>query len=163
MEKRKKKTSAEIEAIKERMRQDPSQANFADNVIDPNTPEGKIKIANFQSAGTKAAAEKAKQLREKKARIEAKAEEMEELLAAIRQTTQSPSDIMLLLMHEAMDRGDSEEAFKIAKEMREYDESKKQRIESVVVQKTLADMSPEELEELARLEDELGDDSNDME
>ena len=62
---------------------------------------------------------------------------------------------MKLLMHEAMEEGDREEAFKIAKELGEYKAPKKTRVESVNTDRASADLSVEELEELAQLKRDL--------
>ena len=149
------KTSKQIEEIRQRMMQDPRQANFAESMIDPNTKEGQEKIKKFQAAGVKAAAEARRQKRERDARIAAKAAEMAETLEAINSVAQDPLDIMKLLMHEAMEEGDREEAFKIAKELGEYKAHKKTRVESVNTDRASADLSVEELEELAQLKRDL--------
>jgi len=150
------KTSKQIEEIRERMMKDPRQSNFAKHMINPETPEGQQKIKNFQAAGVKASAEARRLRKERDIRIKEKAAEMAETLEAINSVAQDPLDIMKLLMHEAMEDGDREEAFKIAKELGEYKAPKKTRVESVTTERTSADLSVEELEELAQLKKDLG-------
>lgn len=150
------KTSKQIEDIRQRMMKDPRQANFAQHMINPETEEGQQKIKNFQAAGVKASAEARRLKKEKDIRITEKATEMAETLEAINLVAQDPLDVMKLLMHEAMEEGDREEAFKIAKELGEYRAAKKTRVESIVTEKTSADLSVEELTELAQLKQELG-------
>jgi len=150
------KTSKQIEEIRQRMMKDPRQANFAQHMINPETEEGQAKIKKFQAAGVKAAAEARRLKKEKDIRIQEKASEMAETLAAINSVAQDPLDIMKLLMHEAMEDGDREEAFKIAKELGEYKAPKKTRVESVTTERSSADLSVEELEELAQLKKDLG-------
>ena len=135
---------------------DPRQSNFAKHMINPETPEGQQKIKNFQAAGVKASAEARRLRKERDIRIKEKAAEMAETLEAINSVAQDPLDIMKLLMHEAMEDGDREEAFKIAKELGEYKAPKKTRVESVTTERTSADLSVEELEELAQLKKDLG-------
>ena len=150
------KTSKQIEEIRERMMKDPRQSNFAKHMINPETPEGQQKIKNFQAAGVKASAEARRLRKERDIRIKEKAAEMAETLEAINSVAQDPLDIMKLLMHEAMEDGDREEAFKIAKELGEYKAPKKTRVESVTTERTSADLSVEEREELAQLKKDLG-------
>jgi len=150
------KTSKQIEDIRKRMMKDPRQANFAQHMINPDTPEGQEKIKNFQAAGVKAAMAARVVRKERDLRIAARAAEMAETLEAIKAIAQDPLDIMKLLMHEAMEEGDREEAFKIAKELGEYRAPKKTRVESVTTERTTADLSVAELEELAQLKKDLG-------
>jgi len=150
------KTSKQIEEIRQRMMKDPRQANFAQHMINPDTPEGQEKIKNFQAAWVKASAEARRLKKERDIRIKEKAAEMAETLEAINSVAQDPLDIMKLLMHEAMEDGDREEAFKIAKELGEYKAPKKTRVESITAEKSSADLSVEELEELAQLKKDLG-------
>jgi hypothetical protein len=150
------KTSKQIEEIRQRMMKDPRQANFAQHMINPETEEGQEKIKKFQAAGVKASAEARRLRKEKDIRIKEKAAEMAETLAAINSVAQDPLDVMKLLMHEAMEDGDREEAFKIAKELGEYKAPKKTRVESVTTERSSADLSVEELEELAQLKKDLG-------
>jgi len=150
------KTSKQIEELRQRMMKDPRQANFAKHMINPDTPEGQEKIKNFQAAGVKASAEARRLRKERDIRIKEKAAEMAETLEAINSVAQDPLDVMKLLMHEAMEDGDREEAFKIAKELGEYKAPKKTRVESITTEKSSADLSVEELEELAQLKKDLG-------
>ncbi len=150
------KTGKQIEEIRKRMMEDPRQANFAQHMINPETPEGQEKIKNFQAAGVKAAAAARLARKERDIRIAARAAEMAETLEAIKAVAQDPLDIMKLLMHEAMEEGDREEAFKIAKELGEYRAPKKTRVESVTTERTTAELSVAELEELAQLKKDLG-------
>lgn len=150
------KTGKQIEEIRERMMKDPRQANFAKHMINPDTEEGQLKMKNFRAAGAKASAEARKARKERDIRIGEKAAEMGETLAAINSVAQDPLDVMKLLMHEAMEAGDREEAFKIAKELGEYKAPKKTRVESITTERTSADLSVEELQELAQLKKDLG-------
>jgi hypothetical protein len=150
------KTNKQIEEIRARMMKDPRQSNFAKHMINPNTEEGQAKIKNFQAAGVKASAEARRLKKERDARIKEKAAEMAETLEALNSVAQDPLDVMKLLMHEAMEDGDREEAFKIAKELGEYKAPKKTRVESVTTEKTTEDLSVAELEELAQLKKDLG-------
>ena len=150
------KTSKQIEEIRARMMKDPRQANFAQHMINPETEEGQQKIKNFQAAGVKAAAEARRLRKERDIRIKEKAEQMKETLEAINSVAQDPLDVMKLLMHEAMEDGDREEAFKIAKELGEYKAPKKTRVESVTTEKASSELSVTELEELAQLKKDLG-------
>ena len=150
------KTSKQIEDVRARMMKDPRQANFAKHMINPATEEGQEKIKNFQAAGVKASAEARRLKKERDARIKEKAAEMAETLEALNVVAQDPLDVMKLLMHEAMEAGDREEAFKIAKELGEYKAPKKTRVETVNTERTSADLSVEELEELAQLKKDLG-------
>ena len=59
------KTSKQIEEVRQRMMEDPRQANFAKHMINPETEEGREKIKKFQAAGVKAAAESRRMKREK--------------------------------------------------------------------------------------------------
>jgi len=150
------KTSKQIEEIRARMMKDPRQANFAQHMINPETEEGQQKIKNFQAAGVKAAAEARRLRKERDIRIKEKAEQMKETLEAINSVAQDPLDVMKLLMHEAMEDGDREEAFKIAKELGEYKAPKKTRVESVTTERASSELSVTELEELAQLKKDLG-------
>ena len=150
------KTSKQIEDVRAKMMKDPRQANFAKHMINPATEEGQAKIKRFQAAGVKASAEARRLKKERDARIKEKAAEMAETLEALNSVAQDPLDVMKLLMHEAMEDGDREEAFKIAKELGEYKAPKKTRVETVNTEKTSADLSVAELEELAQLKKDLG-------
>ena len=145
------KTTEEIEAIKEKLRANPRTAALADHVKDPNKGE----YADWQRKGTEAAKKARAVKKERDARIAEKAKEMAETLEAINSVAQSPQDVMRLLMHEALEKGETDTAFRIAKELGEYVEPKKTRVESVQVTKTTADMTDAELAELAKLEEEF--------
>jgi hypothetical protein len=151
------KTKEQIEEVRRRMLKDPQRANFAKTMINPHTPEGKEKIKRFQQAGVEAARAARAAKRERDERIKAKAAEMSETLEAIKAVSQDPLDVMRLLMHEAMADGDRDEAFKIAKELGEYKAPKKTRVESVNTDRAAADLSLEELSELAQLKKDLGE------
>lgn len=155
MEEKKYKSTEEIDAIREKLRSDNRARNFADTMIDPNTPEGKQKLENWQRAGVEASVKARKIKRERDARIKEKAEGMAETLESINQVAQTPGDVMKLLMHEAMLEGDTETAFKIAKELKEYEQPKLSRVESINKDKGLEALTPEELKELAKLKEEL--------
>ena len=148
------KTTEEIEAIRARMLANPQTAGIAHNVQDPNSK----RFEEFRKKGNEAMKKKAKERLERQAEVARQAEEMAITLEAIHQVAQDPKDIMKLLMNQAIQDGDNDTAFKISKELAEYDHPKKTRIESVNINKGMGDLSKEELAEIAALEKEFKDD-----